>query len=121
MGRKVTVCGTAGGNVHLQAGNSGAPGGEGAVIIKDSLGVPRVTVTGAGDILMTPPSGTITSFASQAPIVTSATLHNLLFLLVPHEITVKFPIEIVVVVVIIVAVIVVVVVVFVVVTANSDT
>jgi hypothetical protein len=69
--------GTAGGNVHLQAGNSGAPGGEGAVIIKDSLGVPRVTVTGAGDILMTPPSGTITSFASQAPIVTSATLLSL--------------------------------------------
>jgi hypothetical protein len=34
-------------------------------------------VSGVGDILMTPPSGSITSFASAAPIVTSATVLSL--------------------------------------------
>ena len=68
-----------GGNVLLQPGNSGSgvPGSEGAVIIMDAQGVPRVTVSGVGDILMTPPSGSITSFASAAPIVTSATVLSL--------------------------------------------
>lgn len=69
--------GAVGGNVHLQPGNSGVAGSEGRVIIKDATGVPRVTVTGAGDIIMSPPSGAITSFASAAPIVTSATVLSL--------------------------------------------
>lgn len=60
-----------GGNVFLQPGLGGVTNGN--VYIQDASGTDRLTVTGNGDIILSPAAGTVTSIAAQAPIVTSAT------------------------------------------------
>ena len=61
-----------GGHVFLTPG--AGVGGAGDVRMQDASGTDRLTVTGNGDIVFTPASGTITSIASAAaPIITSAT------------------------------------------------
>lgn len=70
LGGAATGAGGFGGHVFLRPGAGDTPGN---VRVQDAAGVDRVTVTGNGDILLSPATGTVTSITSSAPIVTTAT------------------------------------------------